>query len=158
DALVIGEDLSRDLALVDPGSDEPLVAEAITHRPEVRAAEANVDALADQARAAFAGALPRLELLADLTSANPNPRYIPAEDKLHPAWAVGVQLSWAVGDLPAQLAQSRVLRARSSSAAAQRAALVDALRVEIAQAAAAVRDATGAQVTTAQQLLAADEA
>lgn len=156
-ALDIGEPLATDLALADPGSDDALVAEAIGHRLELRAAGADIAALAEQARAAADAALPRLDLIGQLTDANPNPRYIPAEDAFHLTWSVGAQLTWAVGDVPGQLAQARGLRARSAAAAAQRAALVDALRAEVVAAAAAVRDAASAQVTSAQQLASAQE-
>src|SRR5262249_31974896 len=128
------------------------------HRPELRAAGASIEALQEQARAARNGARPHLDLLAEVQSSDPNPRYVPAQDVYHTTWQVGAQLSWSISDAPGQLALARSLRAKAAGAAQQRAALVDALRVEVAQATAAVRDAASAQVTTAQQLASADEA
>jgi outer membrane protein TolC len=156
--LAIGEDLSANLALGEPEGDDALLAAAIAHRPELRAAGESAEALVEQARAARDGALPRIDLIADLTSANPNERYIPPDDKFHTTWSAGAQLTWNVTDVPAQLAQARALRARAASAEAGRAQLVDALSGELAQATASVRDAASAQVTTQQQLESAEEA
>ena len=97
-------------------------------------------------------------IVGDVTSANLNPRYIPPDDKFHTTWSIGAQLSWNVTDVPGQLAQARVLRAHATQASAERAQLVDALRSELAQATAAIRDAASAQITTQQQLASAEEA
>ena len=156
--LAIGEDLSANLALGEVDGDDALLAAAIAHRPELRAAGESIDALVEQAHAAHDAALPRIDLIGDVTSANPNERYIPPDDKFHTTWSAGAQLTWNVTDVPAQLAQARALHARAASAEAGRAQLVDALRGELAQATASVRDAASAQVTTQQQLESAEEA
>jgi outer membrane protein TolC len=156
--LAIGEDLAHDLALADPGSDAALLADAVANRPELRAAGATAEALVDQAQAAAYSALPRLDLIADLTSADPNLRYIPTEDTFHTTWAIGAQVTWTISDVPGELAQARGLRAQAAAARAQRAALVDVLHGEVADSAAAVRDAASAQITTANGLASAEEA
>jgi outer membrane protein len=158
--LAIGEDLSTNLPLgeLEGLDDDALLAAAIAHRPELRAAGESIDALVEQAHAARDGALPRIDLIGDVTSANPNERYIPPDDKFHTTWSAGAQLTWAITDVPGQLAQARALHARAASAEAGRAQLVDALRGELAQATASVRDAASAQVTTQQQLESAEEA
>ncbi|HEY1548631.1 MAG TPA: TolC family protein, partial [Kofleriaceae bacterium] len=157
-ALAIGEDLSTNLPLGELDGDDALLAAAIAHRPELRAAGESIDALVEQAHAARDSALPHIDLIADATSANPNERYIPPDDKFHTTWSAGAQLTWNVTDVPAQLAAARSLLSRAASAEAARAQLVDALRGELAQATASVRDAASAQVTTQQQLESAEEA
>ena len=147
--LAIGDDLAGNLALGEPGTDDALLADALAHRPELRAAGANVLALASQVSAARAAALPRLDVIGDVTDANPNQRYIPEEDTFHTTWSIGAQLTWAVTDAPGQLAGARVLRARETAAVAQKLALIDALHAEVAQAASGIRDAASAEVTSA---------
>lgn len=156
-ALAVGENLANDLPLGEPSGDEALLAEATAHRPELRAAGATVASYGDQAGAARAAALPRLDVIGDVTAANPNPRFIPQEDTFHTTWSIGAQVTWTITDAPGQLAAARGLRARAAAADAQRLALVDALHLEVAQAAAAVRDAASAQRTTAEGLASAEE-
>jgi outer membrane protein TolC len=155
--LTLGEDVSTDLALTTPGTDDALLADAIGKRPELRAAGANVESLAEQARATWATALPKLDVVGDLTDANPNQRFVPPEDTFHTTWSVGAQVTWQIGDAPTALAAARQVRARRDAATAQRAQLIDALHVEVAQAASQVRDAQSAQVTAAQGLASAEE-
>jgi outer membrane protein TolC len=156
-ALAIGEDLAVDLPLPVTPAAEAAVDEAIGARLELRALDESTQALREQARATRAGALPRLDLIADVTAADPNPRYVPAEDTFHTTWSVGAQVTWTISDAPAQLAAARGLSARAAATAAQRAALVDAVRIEVAQADAAVRDAASAQVTSRDGLASAEE-
>jgi outer membrane protein TolC len=155
--LDIGEDLSADLPLAAPGKLDDLVAIAIAHRPELRALGDDASALREQAKATWAAALPRLDLIGDLAIADPNPRYVPAVDQFRTAWSIGATLTWTLGDTPRQLAAANQLRARADGVDAQRAKLIDGVRLEVAQAIAAVGDAIAAQDTTKRGLASAEE-
>lgn len=155
--LEIGEDLSADLPLTAPGQLDDLAAAAIAHRPEVRALGDSAEALREQAKATWAAALPRLDLVGDVMTADPNLRYVPPVDRFRTTWSFEVALTWALGDAPRQLAAASQLRARADAASAERSRLRDGVRLEVAQAIAAVDDAIAAQQTTKRGLASAEE-
>ena len=155
--LAIGEDLSADLPLIAPGKLDDLVAVAIAHRPELHALGDNAAALREQAEAARAAALPRFDLFGDVMTADPNPRYLPPVDQFRSSWSVGGELTWAIGELPRQLAAAKQLRARADGADAELAKLVNGVRLEVAQAIAAIDNAITAQETTRRGLASAEE-
>ena len=154
----VGEDIFTPLPPV-PGvaNLEQLVAEARGARPELaslRQTEAAADALA---LLAGSGWWPRLELVANVANANPNQRIFPQRQKWDTTWDAGAVLSYSPTELFGVSGRVREQQARAREVAAQSDALVDGLRVEVQEAAGAVRAATAAVETAAEALLAADE-
>lgn len=156
-AYQIGEDLlaSADSAKVDDV--EALLAEAIRERPELRALGKQRKALSEQRKAAISTGLPRLDGFGDTYLANPNPRYLPPQERWNATWDVGVQLTWSPNDLGGSDATVRSLDAKEKRLSAERAALVDALRDEISAAVVAWNEARFALTTAERGLVSAEE-
>ena len=154
----VGEDLAveKDLGERDLGLDA-LVSEASTHRLELLALDESTGSLRDQSKVARAAAWPRLDAFGDVVDARPNPRIFPQQEQFDMTWDVGVALSWAPTDIAIARASGRQLDARTSQLEAQRAQLADGVRVEVAMAWQALRDALAERSTTAPGLAAAEE-
>jgi outer membrane protein TolC len=136
---------------------EPLVQAAWEHRPELRAAERNVEALRQQVRTTKAGYLPKLELFADLVDANPNQRIVPQQSKFKVSWDVGAQLTWSPNDAWSSRSAVHAAESKVAHAEAQLAALRDAVRSELTVAVQATGDAESAIRTTVRELTSAEE-
>lgn len=134
DVYRIGEDLrasSTDFADFD--SDE-LVRRALRDRPELSALRHQIQAYTEQAKVARAQGLPRIDLAAQSSFANPNQRYFPQRDEFHATWQVGAQLSFSPNDTLSGLKQAEVTRAKARGAEADRVQLLDAVRGEAVEA------------------------
>jgi outer membrane protein TolC len=147
----------RASAPVDPAGLEELFAEAQQRRLEVRALEAAAGGLRDQARAARAAGLPRLDAVGTALQANPHFRFVPQQPQWRGTWEVSLQVTWSPTDLFGSEAGRRGLEARAEALDAQRMALIDALKVEVTRAANALREAVAAQDGAAEGLAAAEE-
>jgi outer membrane protein TolC len=111
---------------------EALTAEALQKRLEVQAlGEASTSARRG-AQAASVAAWPRLDAFADVSYANPNQRYFPPVDEWHATWSVGAAATWNLGDAFSGRATSKELAATARSFEAQRAAVMDGIRQEVA--------------------------
>lgn len=156
-AYQIGEDLlaSADAAKIDEV--DALLSQAIRERPELRALGKQRDALSEQRKAAISTGLPRLDGFGNAYVANPNPRYLPPQERWNATWDVGVQLTWSPNDLGGSDATVRSLDAKQKRLAAERAALVDALRDEISAAVVAWNEARYALATAERGLVSAEE-
>jgi outer membrane protein len=154
--LTIGEDLGSALPAQNLTVSPALYAEAIRARPELRALEDSELSLVEQAKVARAGMWPRVDGFGELTYANPNQRFIPPQDRFDLTWSVGVRLSWTPNDTASSYAQGKAAEARTRQLAAQRAALSDGIRNELAAAVQAVRDADTAVATSARSLIASE--
>ena len=135
-----------------------LESQAFAHRFELKAMRANESALDAQAKLARAGNLPRLDGVAEATYANPSLRVFPQRERWNAAWAAGVQLSWTPTDIAGASAQGRNAEARALAVAAQRMALEDLIRVEIARALQNEHEASKAIDTSERRLRSAEEA
>jgi outer membrane protein TolC len=154
----LGEDLLGPLAPLQlPQADEALVDEALGQRPELRALAEGLSSLRDQAKLARAGYYPRLDAFGNVIYANPNPRIFPQVDQFTATWDVGVALSWSPNDVAGTVPGSHAADARAAQLEAQRQQVVDGVRVEIAAARSALREADLAVLTTARGLAAAEE-
>lgn len=157
-AYAIGEPVDADFVVSGASRDfERLAAEAERARPEIRALDAGLASLGEQASATRGAAFPALAVVGEVTDANPNVRYTPPPDRFQTTWSVTAQLAWSPNDAFAATAAARAVSARHEALAAQRVALVDALRFELAGALQAAEDATGAQKNAARAVEAADE-
>ncbi len=153
----VAEDLDRSVELDVLGTLGSLVEEARSARLELRAIDETSRALDAQTSATKAGAYPRVDAFGDVTAANPNPRYVPQQATFHTTWAVGAQLTWAPNDAFSALAQGRAVAAKKAQADAEAKRLLDAIRIEVAQAVEHVQNARSALDTSKRSLLAAEE-
>lgn len=113
---------------------EAAYREATTQRAEFKVIRLNEQSLLEQAKVARAGVYPRLDAQANLTYANPHPRFFPQEDKFHGTWDVGAVLSWTPTDIATSSSAASAAEARALEVAAQRKSLSDSLRYEVEQA------------------------
>lgn len=80
------------------GDSGALVAEALEARADRQALEQRISGSEERIRAAEAGRLPSIALVAGVDYANPNPRIFPRQDKWNDSWDVGVNVSWSLWD------------------------------------------------------------
>ncbi|HEU4409965.1 MAG TPA: TolC family protein [Polyangiaceae bacterium] len=156
-------EIGEDVRLDPPGAQQPPPAlpeaynEALSQRLELRALDETALSLRDQAKVARAGAWPRLDGFGDITTANPNQRFVPLQERFRTTWSVGLQLSWSPNDAATSIAAANATNARAAQVEAQRSALRDALRQEIVSAQNGLREAQVAVDTSARSLSAAEE-
>ncbi|HEV8244729.1 MAG TPA: TolC family protein [Polyangiaceae bacterium] len=154
----VGENVFAPLPELETApSAESAYQEALEKRTELRSLEAAEAALRQQGQVARAGNYPRLDAQANVTYANPNQRYFPQEDKWRGTWDASLILSWTPTNIAGAQAQSSVLEAKAAELAANRAALRDALRLEVSQALQAVGEARFAIGASDHALRAAEE-
>jgi outer membrane protein len=157
DPLSVGEDIRVDLAAWPAPATSSLWSQAARNRPELQALADNAAAYDQSARSERAGYLPRLDLLAGATYADPNPRILPPEEEFRGAWQAGVRLGWNLTDIPSARDRARAASARSSAVSQDRAAFLDGVRVEVVQTLHALEDAEVALQTTRRSLASAEE-
>lgn len=154
----IGEDLLVVLPPVTGLEDRgALEQEALRKRPEIVALTETQAGLEDLRRLAYTTAMPRLDLVGNVLYANPNQRIFPPQEKWQSTWDIGAILSWTPTDIPLALANAREQSARASQTAAQRAAVLDGLRLEIAQTTSGVAESDSSVATSRKGLEAAEE-
>ncbi len=156
-ALALGEDVAGEQPLPAAEPMPRLFAEALEKRWELKSLSESALALEKQAAATRSAGYPRVDLQGEVTSANPNQRYIPQQEKFLTTWSLSAQLTWTPNDVFSAGAAGRALDAKRVQVDAQRRGVMDALRVEIAQAVEARNNAEGAQKTTVRSLAAAEE-
>jgi outer membrane protein len=84
-----------------PTAPRPLPAlqrDAQSHRPDIAALAARVDATAERERVVRAADRPKVGATVAWNVARPNPRYLPLADKWNDSWSVGVAARWALWD------------------------------------------------------------
>jgi outer membrane protein TolC len=153
--LLIGEDLTRSPEGPEHDDIVELSRRAERLRPELAVAEHAARSYDAQARVSWSRVLPRLDALGQSTFANPNSRYFPQEDEFKGSWQVGLQLSFQLSDSLASRTQVSVAHAQAAEARAQRAELVDAVRVEVVEAVLAQRTARAGLASSSRRLAAA---
>lgn len=155
----IGEPLAAPAPAAPVASLDPdrLADEAAAARPELRALAATTRALEREAAVARAGLYPQLAAAGEVTTANPNPRFFLPEDRFDTTWSVGASLAWSPTAALDANAAGRSARQRAAAADARRRQALDAVRVEVADAVQAVRDAAAARAASERGLAAAEE-
>ncbi len=157
-ALHIGEDI-RKPASARPNPPLPaLVSTALAARPDLAALDAAQGSRERGIRVERAAYLPRVDLFADGQYSNPNPRVFPTKAEFRGSWDAGAQLTFNLSDLPSTAARVRADEARYAARAAERAALVDQIRLEVVKAREDSEEARVAEGTTGRALAAAEEA
>ncbi|WP_437960130.1 TolC family protein [Sorangium sp. So ce119] len=139
---------------------EPLPAlfqEALQRRLEIRALDETQYSLEKAEAVTRAGYFPRVDAFADVTYANPNQRIFPTQERFDLTWAAGVRASWVLNDVFTTAAASAEASARTTQVAEQKAALRDALRLEVASAYAELGKTVSSIEAAERQLAAAVE-
>ncbi|HEX9050143.1 MAG TPA: TolC family protein, partial [Anaeromyxobacter sp.] len=153
DALADYEVGDDGLAAVD-GEDqplEPLLAEALQHRPDVASLAAQVRASELTVRAVRGGYGPSVGLFTGFTTAGETPA------SSVPNWNAGVSLTWNIFQGGLTRAQVREADANAEAARAQLDVLRNQVRVDVEQARLAVRAAKGALAAATTALESARE-
>jgi len=134
-----------------------LRTEAATRRLEPQALLEGAGASRAQGTVALSAGLPRVDAVGDAIYANPNPRIFPQDAVYRGSWDASVQLSWAITDLPGATAARRAAHARASALEAEREQLLDAIGLEVTQAAEALSEARVAIESTRRGVGSAEE-
>lgn len=130
----LGEDvLQPDPRLPASESLDPLVAEAMSRRLEIKALSESAGALSESAAATRAGMFPRLEALGDVTYANPNQRSFSGTE-WKASWSVGAAITWTINDVFAGSASASGLEANARGVLANQTAAKNAIRLEVTMA------------------------
>ncbi len=148
----VGEPMLEDVEMPDVASMEGALHEAREKRLEIRALRAVEESYEEGATLSKIDGLPRLDAQGNLFTANPNPRMFPPSEVFTPGWDVSLVLTWTPTDIPGAMANATVNSSKAAEYRAQRKALEDAMRVEVAQ---AVHEAENAKfaVSTAEEVL-----
>ncbi|AKF09316.1 outer membrane efflux protein [Sandaracinus amylolyticus] len=134
------------------------VAGALERRAELRAIGAQVEALEAQRIVQDAALVPRLDVIGEVLLANPNPRFVPAQERFETTWAVGAQVSWQLADALSADPSRRALESRIAAARASRESIEEGVRAEIVDADRQRRDAVSAMTSRHAQVDAAERA
>ncbi|WP_437970864.1 TolC family protein [Sorangium sp. So ce260] len=134
-----------------------LFQEALQRRLEIRALDETLYSLEKTEAVTRAGYFPRVDGFAELTYANPNQRVFGAQDRFDATWAAGVRATWVLNDVFSTAGASAEASARTAQVAEQKAALRDALRLEVVSAYAELSKATSSIQSAERQLAAAVE-
>lgn len=153
----IGEDFARALPADESTDLDALLDEAVHARPEVRALIETEGSIAQQRAVARAGIFPSLDAIGTVTTADPNERYIPNQDRFDTTWTAGLKLLWSPNESWTAAAHGRELAARTEEVAQRRASVMDGLRLEVSRAIQGWTDAWVAVETSVRSLAAAEE-
>ncbi|WP_433936136.1 TolC family protein [Sorangium cellulosum] len=156
--LTLGIDVMGSAPAKPPAEPLPgLFQEALQRRLEIRALDETQYSLEKAEAVTRAGYFPRVDAFADVTYANPNQRIFPTQERFDLTWAAGVRASWVLNDVFTTAAASAEASARTMQVAEQKAALRDALRLEVASAYAELGKTVSSIEAAERQLAAAVE-
>jgi outer membrane protein TolC len=130
--LEIGVDVMSDAALAAPL--EPLATlqrRALERRLEIRALDETQHALKESEDVTSAGYMPRVDIFANGTLANPNPRIFPQKQEWDFTWDAGVRLTWNVNETFITAPAVAEAKAHTSIVVEQRAQLRNGLLLEV---------------------------
>jgi len=116
-----------------PAGEDPPIEAALADRPELKSAEFRIRATELSVKAARAGFYPQVFLSGNYYYLRPNPRFMPALDKLKETWDVGISVSfdiWNWGQTKSQTDQAKAQLAQVRDA---RKLLEDQAVLEITQ-------------------------
>ncbi len=134
--LSLGEDVTATFAADRKREDTTaLVEQALGRRLEIQLLQASDDALREQIKVARTRYAPRLDVVGQVDTANPNQRVVPQRDQFDTTWAAGVRLSYDVRGAIATRSKIRTQRAQRRAIAAQVAQLQRGVRLQVVQAA-----------------------
>jgi outer membrane protein len=158
ESYVVGEDLGADVTSpLMSASLGALWSEALSRRLEIRSFDENASSAREQAKAAKAGYYPNLSAFGDIVTAKPNPRVFIPSDNFKTTWDFGAQITWTPNDAFVGSGQHAEATARAAQIEAQKAALIDSVKLEVMQAYQAMLEAQVAIQTSTRGLAAAEE-
>jgi len=118
----------------DPASAaQTLVETALASRPDIRSAEFRVKASEAGLRAARSGWYPQVFLAGNYYYLRPNSRYMPAQDRFHGTWDIGLSISFDIWDWGQTKNQAEQAKAQLAQARDARKLLEDATVLEVTQ-------------------------
>jgi len=113
---------------------EPAPAdEALSLRPEIKAADLRIKASEWGVKAARSGYYPQVFLAGNYYCLRPNPRYLPTLDKFKGTWDVGVSVSFDLWDWGQTRSRAEQARAQLAQAQSARKLLEDQVTLETTQ-------------------------
>ncbi len=130
--LNVGEDLSQpppDVATL--GNVESLISQGQENRPEIRALHSATSASEYAEDGLLASMLPRLDGVANVTHANPNPVFFPPSQVWNTSWFFGLTLRWQLDAFIAARSQSKELSANTRLLRAQHTSILRAIELEV---------------------------
>lgn len=138
-----------DIAVSDPMTDPPRLTAALdtlqerglAERDELQAADALLDARRDGLARTRRDMAPKLALVAGVDTARPNQRILPLADQFDTSADASVVLSWSPNQLLVGTRRAKQARAAIRRAAADERALIDGVKLEVAGAYFAYRQA-----------------
>ncbi len=135
-ALDLGEDLTAAFA-ADRKREAPpqLVQQALSQRRELDLLRESDAALREQIKVSRTRYAPRLDLVGQVDTANPNQRVVPQREQFDTTWAVGMRLSYDVRGAVATRSKIREQRAQRRAVAAQVSQLQRGVRLQVVQSA-----------------------
>lgn len=155
--LEVGVDVFADPPTKKPPPLAVLLQRAYDRRLELRAIGDTQQALEEVESATNAAYLPRIEAFANGVYANPNPRVFPQQEQWDFTWDVGARVIWTVNETFSTMGAEAEAEARVAEAQAQREALKDGIRMEVAAAYAEVVGATPSLAAAEFEVEAAEE-
>ena len=155
--LTIGEDIRGDIATSISGSLDELVKQAEAKRLDVRGIDLGIAAKDQQRASQQANLYPHLSAFATVEDARPNQRIFPQADEFRATWLAGVQLTWSLGDVFNYQTNSQRIAAETNELRADRANLMNGVRLDILSAEQNVELALTSLKTSQKQLAAAEE-
>lgn len=155
--LSIGQ-LPATAAIEEPEATEPMLARAYLQRPEFKALEAAIEVQRKGVTLAGLGLFPRLDLLGDITHANPPQRSFPPKDAFNTTWSMGVQLSWSPNSAAASDPLEQRAAAQLSVLEAKHESLHNEIRTSVVTARSHVLESEGALRASKAGLVAMTEA
>jgi outer membrane protein TolC len=156
-SIEIGVDIMGASPAPPAGSLQALQQEALRKRLEIRALDETIYSLKEAESVTRAGYYPRLDGVANLIYANPNPRIAFGPNEFNATWDVGVRLTWTVNETFTASGATAEARARTAAVQEQKAVLRDGLRLEVTSAYTDAIKASGSLDAAQRQLTAAEE-
>jgi len=117
----------------DDGTREAPLPNALSNRPEIRAAEFRIKASEFSLKAARAGTFPQVFLSGNYYYLRPNPRILPALDRFKGTWDLGISVSYDLWNWGQTKSQTEQAEAQLAQARDTRKLLEDQAVLEITQ-------------------------
>jgi outer membrane protein TolC len=157
EALLPGENLESAMPPVQ-GNVKQMTLEALSARPEIKAADANAASAHAQAEALKASRYPVLSAFGDGILGDPNPRYIPPTKVFNTTWDLGAQITWSPNDVLTTNGSVRDLESQVAAIQANANITRDNIEVEVTQMLQAVHEADFSIDSSTRELQSAQEA
>jgi outer membrane protein TolC len=154
--LIIGSDVMHEPATAPTETLAALQEQSMARRLEIRALDETELSLKETVSIARAGYLPRLDVFADATMANPNQRVF-FSTGFAGTWDAGARLSWTLNDSFTASGATAEAKARVASLAEQKGNLRDGLRLEVTSAYADMQKSVATIEASERQLTASEE-